>query len=114
MTDAAIPQIDTEAQADLRDALGDEDFDRLVGIFRETLPTRLAEINAAHQAGDANMVARASHALKGASANLGFVGLAKLFSNLEMTGKAGDLGPVGDLYAQAVQGSRATFPDIAL
>jgi len=112
MTDSPIPEIDVEAQEDLRDALGDEDFDRLVEIFRDSLPARIQEISQAILADDAITMARASHAMKGAAANLGFSGLAQLFSSLETKGKANDLTGTQELCAAARSGSMATFPQL--
>jgi HPt (histidine-containing phosphotransfer) domain-containing protein len=114
MSDHAIPEIDDEAQADLRDALGDEDFDRLVGIFCETLPLRMQEIRQALESGDSTAFSRASHAMKGAAANLGYSGLANLFSQMEAKGKSGLLDGAADMYAATHRGVAATFPDLVL
>jgi len=92
-TAPSAPLVDDEIQVDLRDALGDEAFQSLLGSFRNSISVRLGEIRAAMDAAEPGNVAAAAHSLKGAASNLGFARLAQVAGRLERAGKDGN----GDL-----------------
>ena len=81
---------------DFEDALVHFDGDRefmweLLKQYQDQLPERLAEIRAAIQAGDASLLARLGHTLKGVSLNFSATSLATLSLALEELGKREDL-----------------------
>ncbi len=76
--------------ASLRDLSGDDEpdlFAELVQLFLEDTPTRLAELNVALDAQDPEGMERAAHALKSSAANLGAMGLSRLFREIESAGR---------------------------
>lgn len=64
----------------------------LVGLFKEDTPSRLAGLDAALAAGDAQATAELAHALKGASGTIGASRMRGLAQDLEKAGKAGNVG----------------------
>jgi CheY-like chemotaxis protein/HPt (histidine-containing phosphotransfer) domain-containing protein len=68
--------------------------------YKEHLPARLTEIQAALQAGDAGHLARVAHNLKGISLNFSAEPVADIALKLEEKGKREDLTYVPDLVAQ--------------
>ncbi|MEZ5840810.1 MAG: ATP-binding protein [Hyphomicrobiales bacterium] len=68
-------------------------LDRLFGLYLENAPKTLAELAAAHAAGDAAEVARAAHALKSMSYNIGAARVAALCADVERTAKSGSYAP---------------------
>lgn len=62
---------------------------RILALFLERSPAQLSEIREA--AGDPVRLARAAHALKGGSANIGLVQLASLLSSIEQHAKRNEL-----------------------
>jgi CheY-like chemotaxis protein len=86
--------IDEAVLAELREYQnpGEPDFvTELIGVFTEDLADRLAQINAGLQAGDANRVRHAAHALKGASGELGAQRMREICSRLELSAEAGSI-----------------------
>jgi signal transduction histidine kinase/HPt (histidine-containing phosphotransfer) domain-containing protein len=86
--------IDEAVLAELREYQnpGDPDFvTELIGVFTEDLAARLVQINAGLQAGDANRVRQAAHALKGASGELGAQRMREICSRLELSAAAGSI-----------------------
>jgi len=92
---------------------GDKDlFAELIGMFVEDYPTRLRDIGAALESGDAETVERAAHTLKGAAANLGAVEVRELALEIEKLGKKGELEKARPYLAdleQALERIRAFF-----
>jgi signal transduction histidine kinase/CheY-like chemotaxis protein/HPt (histidine-containing phosphotransfer) domain-containing protein len=85
---AAAPEgvealVDLEAQADLIDALGAEDFAELVQAFFGGLGASLAEIDGASAGADISAVGKVAHRIKGSAANLGYLRLAARAADLE-------------------------------
>ncbi|HYP22774.1 MAG TPA: response regulator, partial [Actinomycetota bacterium] len=87
----APPVLDAEVVGRLV-SLGDgtdEDFmGQLTLLFTAEADIRVAELRGALAAGDEDLLARVAHNLRGASANLGALGLARLCGVLEATGLA--------------------------
>ncbi|CAA7611677.1 response regulator [Magnetospirillum sp. UT-4] len=81
------PEVDGEAQDELCDALGVEDFRDLLKRFRDGLPGRVAAIETAAQTPAA--LVPAAHALKGAAVNLGFIRLSGHCSRIEAAARDG-------------------------
>jgi CheY-like chemotaxis protein/HPt (histidine-containing phosphotransfer) domain-containing protein len=80
---------------------GDRDF--LMEMFKEYkdhLPGRLQELDAALQAGDANRLARLAHNLKGVSLNFSAEAVADIALKLEEIGKREDLTDASTLVSQ--------------
>ncbi|MDP9474737.1 MAG: PAS domain S-box protein, partial [Actinomycetota bacterium] len=83
--------LDPEVLAGLRE-LGDAGLlPRLVGIFLDDVPSRLADLRKGIEDGDARRVERAAHTLKGGSANMGAKRMATICSELQEVGASGDL-----------------------
>ena len=57
--------------------------DRLLETWEDETARRLAELDAAVDAGDAEALGRTAHAIKGGSASLGAVGLAEVCRSVE-------------------------------
>jgi HPt (histidine-containing phosphotransfer) domain-containing protein len=72
---------------------GDTEFEReVLEEYLNSAPADVAKVAAAVNAADAGALARAAHALKGASATIGAKGFAAIALELEHAGKAGTLG----------------------
>jgi histidine phosphotransfer protein HptB len=93
---ASVPLLDPAAIAALRDLNpGDDSFLRdLIQIFLEDSPARIAEIEQALAEGDARLLTRAAHSLKGSSANFGAHHLQAVSEKIELLGRQGTLGEV--------------------
>jgi two-component system sensor histidine kinase/response regulator len=107
---AAEGVLDESVLAELREYQnpGEPDFvTELIGIFSEDLTNRLIQISDALEAGDANRVRQAAHALKGASAELGAQRMRVICSRLELSAAEGSIvaGPAmaRELEEEAVQ-----------
>jgi HPt (histidine-containing phosphotransfer) domain-containing protein len=89
----AAPAIDDAVLAEVLESTGgDREFlAELIGTYLDDAPRRLAAIRQALVDGAADDVARAAHALKGASGSLGATGLAQQSRALEMAAKEGRL-----------------------
>lgn len=74
--------VDPKALEALRDVMEDQ-YPILLDSFLEDSRARLAQLQAARDAGDLRAVSLAAHSLKGSSSNLGAVALAALCSALE-------------------------------
>ena len=98
--------IDWDRVKELRDEIGAEDFDEVVGLFLEEADECLARLSPAM---GAKAVAAELHFLKGAALNLGFAALSGLCHEGERRANAGDttvdLGAVRTTYL----GCRAEF-----
>jgi HPt (histidine-containing phosphotransfer) domain-containing protein len=80
---------------------GDTDFEReILQEYLQSAPADVAKVAAAVASGDATALARAAHALKGASATIGAKGFAAIALELEHAGKAKDLGNVPAAYGR--------------
>ena len=65
-------------------ALGRDIPQRIIRLYLEDAPSRLAILRRSLAAGDAAGMDQAAHSLKGSSANLGALGLAELCDELEL------------------------------
>ncbi len=106
------PLLDREAQDDLADALGEEDFVELLARYLDGVPAAVDKVAAAVAAGNVPGIASAAHAVKGSAANMGFRRLAAAASRLEQTAKGGGtdfadlLATLTDVAAQSVAAGR--------
>ncbi|MBK7673878.1 MAG: response regulator [Candidatus Accumulibacter sp.] len=73
----------------------------IIAAYLADAPPRFAQLRAAADAGDAEALRQAAHALKSSSANVGAEQLAALCSELERLGRGGDGDGVGPLVARA-------------
>ncbi|MBI2927326.1 MAG: response regulator [Verrucomicrobia bacterium] len=92
--------VNPRALANLRELGGPGQTDPLtefIDIFLEDTPMNLERLRAALGQRDANGVARAAHALKGSSANLGAEGVMTLCAELETLADRGHLEPAEPL-----------------
>ena len=82
--------LDDEVLRDLEDIMGDE-LRPLVAVFLGDSPKRMAQMEAAAQAGDLATIAQQAHALKSASANLGAKRMSAVSKALELDARAARL-----------------------
>jgi PAS domain S-box-containing protein len=75
---------------------------RIVRSFLRECPERLANLARAFERGDSAEVQHEAHALKGASATAGALGLREAALRLERAGKGGDTGQTAQLMAEVV------------
>ncbi len=66
----------------------------IVRVYRDSSPPLISDMEAAHAAGDALAFARAAHAFKSSSENVGAHGLAALCKACECAGREGRLGDI--------------------
>ena len=81
-----------QIQAHVVGLLGEEDpefVEDLVETFTETSRGALADARAAAQAGDAAALAASAHTLKGSASNVGLVGIAEVWDEVETAVRQG-------------------------
>lgn len=89
------PTLDLKTLGTLRELgrrTGKDILGEVVGLYLDRKPTQLELLREALARGDAQTVERTAHSLKGSSANLGALRLARLASDLETLGRQGELG----------------------
>ncbi|GAC1636928.1 MAG: hypothetical protein NVS4B8_01050 [Herpetosiphon sp.] len=84
------PMVDEPTIAQLREL---NILPKVIALFRDDTPPRLAALRTAMLAGDAVTLMKQAHALRGSCANLGATYMAQLCADLEALGKAGEIGP---------------------
>ncbi|MGQ9732778.1 MAG: response regulator [Candidatus Zipacnadales bacterium] len=72
----------------------------IVQIYLEDAPQEISKMREAAEAGDTERLARQAHSLKGASANVGAIGLREAAQSIEMAASQGDLAAVRTTLAQ--------------
>ena len=82
----AVGTFDPVTVQRLRD-MGDDFFAEIATIFLEDAPARLAAVRAAASVNDAHTLARAAHAFKSGSGNIGAAAVHELCSELESLGQ---------------------------
>jgi CheY-like chemotaxis protein/HPt (histidine-containing phosphotransfer) domain-containing protein len=92
---------------------GDQLVEKLIGIYLGDAPGRLNAIRVAANNGDGAGVARAAHALKSASSNVGALGLAALCRRLEAAGREGTLAEDAALVGEVEAEYSAVAADLA-
>src|SRR5262249_884040 len=90
---AAPPDAAVLDEPALREHFGDDDalIKEVSGVFLETCPTWLTELQAAAAAHDANRLQRAAHTVKGAVSRFGEHGAYEAADQLEQIAKSGNL-----------------------
>jgi two-component system sensor histidine kinase/response regulator len=122
---AAQPEVlDLRRLQELRELAGDDSVDtylELAEVFLEQLASGVAELRAAVESADADTVARAAHALRGAAGNLGATALASVSAQLEELGRSGEVSGTDALarldveqvrYRETVEGLRDGRPPV--
>jgi CheY-like chemotaxis protein len=89
-----------ESLRELRSGPDDPIMEELVGLFFSDAPVQIEAIQAAVAAADAPALARAAHALKSSSGNLGAMELHALLADLEVAARGGDLSNAGESVAR--------------
>ncbi len=89
--------LDPAAFQRLRAWGGDELLGKIVSLFLEHAPTRLAEVETGLAEGDLERVERGAHALKSSAANLGGTALQQVCTRLEAAAEAGNEAEVAAL-----------------
>lgn len=82
--------LDPAAFERLREWGGDKLLGRIVALFLEHAPERLAEVEAGAAEGDLHRIERGAHSLKSSSANVGGLALQDVASRLEAAAEDGD------------------------
>jgi CheY-like chemotaxis protein len=92
------PPLDENAVAGLRDlGGGPELLMELVDIFLGDAPPRLAELREAAKTGDASVVERVAHTLKGSASSMGAIPLGNVAADLQDVGSSGDFSDIESL-----------------
>jgi PAS domain S-box-containing protein len=106
---SAAPLLDSAALDNIR-ALDDDGtvVAEVIQAYLDEAPAQLRSLHGALRTGDGAALARAAHALKSASFNVGAVRMGETCRDLERMGKAGDLAAAGAL-AQSID---TTYADI--
>ena len=99
--------LDSATIRELRSIMG-EDFPLLVQTFEADSRQRLAALEAAAAAGNAEALRQAAHSFKGSAGNLGAASLAALCQQLESMGKEGDLRDAAGRIGRDLVRSRGT------
>lgn len=94
--DVQAPVLDREV-AEARVGGDTELLRELAQLFLEEYPRLVAELRAAHAAGDARGMERSAHGLKGSVANFGARQAVEVAYKIERLGKDGQLASAGEL-----------------
>ncbi len=88
-----LPPVDLDR---LREFAGGsvESYQELVSLYLQQTAQQLERLKIAHQAGQAEQVARVAHSCAGASATCGMMAFVPLLRQIEQAGNAGDLTPI--------------------
>lgn len=81
-------------------------------LFLEDYPNSLREIDAAVHTGDARLLERAAHTLKGAASNFGANPVAESALALEMAGRTGQLRAIDTDYSRLTSALRDMHHDL--
>ena len=102
--------IDNSTLDSLREQLSgqEEVLQRVMRIYLDELPGRLADIRAGVDSGDAQAMRDAAHSLRGSSATLGAARVAELTTELEHLGRENDLAPAPELVKQLDEAAAGT------
>ncbi|MFZ5450836.1 MAG: response regulator [Thermodesulfobacteriota bacterium] len=95
------PVIDLKKFEEFRDAMGADFIGEVFEVFNEDAPALLQSLSQALADNDPELFRISAHSLKSNSEAFGAVILAKLARELELLGKEGNLGGVGDKVARA-------------
>jgi HPt (histidine-containing phosphotransfer) domain-containing protein len=87
----AVEMLDTEVLSELS-ALGEDDLRALIDVYFDDVTLQRDRLRAAAADGDAEALAAAAHRVKGASLSIGAARVAWFASELEVAGRANDLG----------------------
>jgi two-component system, sensor histidine kinase and response regulator len=85
------PPLDRDVLETLRELGGSDLVSDLADTFLRDAPFRLAELRRAVEAGDADLVQRSAHALRGSSGSMGATQMAEYCAGLQDAGARGDL-----------------------
>ncbi|MBX3702642.1 MAG: PAS domain S-box protein [Steroidobacteraceae bacterium] len=75
-------------------------INRILGVFRDTLPAVSTELRDACRSGDADAVRNAAHRLKSSARSVGALRLGQVCAELERAARAGDVGRFDGLLAE--------------
>ncbi|MGE5478646.1 MAG: response regulator [Bacteroidales bacterium] len=99
--------VDEAAQAELIDALGEDEVHMLWNKLVDGMPAYVERVRAGLDAGDVAAAASAAHAIKGSALNLGLTGLGEAAKSLEMAAKGGSTA-LEPLFAELLEAERRT------
>jgi two-component system, sensor histidine kinase and response regulator len=114
---APIPEVPASPPIDITAALerleGDRDLlEELAQLFKDECPRTLEEIRGAIEAGDAPLLMRHAHTLKGSSASLSAIPLSQASAELEKIARAGDLADARSLFENVMKEARHLMLEI--
>lgn len=73
---------------------------RLIGLYKDTMPTELAQLSGFVQDGLATEAGKLAHKIKGSSGSLGAVQVAKMAESIEMAGRSEDIARLRELVPE--------------
>lgn len=97
------PLLDEEQWELLLESGGDEPGEllgELIDLFQTEMSDRLARVEADHESGDRDMLAKDAHAIAGSSANMAGLRLSRLARAIEHAAPAEDLGKLEPYVAE--------------
>jgi HPt (histidine-containing phosphotransfer) domain-containing protein len=97
----------------LQEQLGDDEetIQEIINLFLEAAPEQIEAISAALKTGDAAMVQRSAHSLKGASSNVGAIKLSQTALKMETMGREQNLHQ-GPLLMEEIQNDFLKFQTV--
>jgi CheY-like chemotaxis protein/HPt (histidine-containing phosphotransfer) domain-containing protein len=98
----------------LREAGIEETVDRILGVFAEDAPVRMAVLEGAVAGGQGGEIRMAAHAYKSAAATIRAENLAELLSQIEHAGSAGDVHHAAELIGQVRNESDSVLSYLAV
>jgi len=107
---AARVPVDLDAfRAMLREAGAEEAVDSILDTFERQAPDRVAALVTAIESRDADPIARAAHALRGAAGTIGAHALAGLLERIEAAARSGDVAQASDHLESVKQEAAAVL-----
>ena len=106
MTEANDNVIDMTVIETLRELGGDDDpglVGELIDLYLLDAPDRLRELEQALEERDVDLLERAAHTLKSASANIGAIFLSDLCQDLECLAREASIETAGELVAKSLE-----------
>ncbi len=104
----------TEFRRVLREAGIEETAERILGVFAEDAPMRMADLEDAVAKGQSDDIRMAAHAYKSAAATIRAENLAELLNQIERAGSAGDVHHAAELIGQVRSESDSVLAYLAV
>ncbi len=102
---------DDQTITELKEIMGD-DIGMLLETFIEDSKSKVTDLSKALEHGDANIIRRVAHSLKGSCKNVGAIAMALLCEEMEHKAKEEILEPLPNLYSQLDAAFKKTCDEI--